>query len=106
MTNINQCGIVRCAKKSLRHYDLRHLTTSPYRQLLYSVSVSFRRTAINEKDENHVIIKHPDYIDIVDRMESPRIIKTHLSFEMLPGNNLIKLFFSGIIYSLVHWHSA
>jgi hypothetical protein len=50
-------------------------------------------TAISENEENPGLVDLPDYIDIVDKMESPRIIKTHLSFEMLPGNNLIKLFF-------------
>ncbi len=27
----------------------------------------------------------PDYMDVVAKMESPRIIKTHLSWEMIPN---------------------
>ncbi len=34
--------------------------------------------------ENYEEFGLPDYMDVVAKMESPRIIKTHLSWEMIP----------------------
>ena len=43
--------------------------------------ILIRLSAVTENYEEFGL---PDYMDVVAKMESPRIIKTHLSWEMIP----------------------